>query len=145
MPGRRPITLGLFLALCTWLAAPAAAWGPVGHQVIALIAWDTLSQPTRLKVVKLMQRAPSDAGLASLFPKDNSPLAERQRDFFRIAATWPDLVRSKTPAPRHAFHRPGWHFRDFFWKQDGTQIVDLSGSFPTPTENAIERIGFFKS
>jgi hypothetical protein len=90
-----------------------------------------------------MQKAPANAGLASLFPKDTSSLADRQRDFFRIAATWSDLARSANPPGRHAYHRPRWHFRDFFWKQDGTQIVDLSADFPTPAENAIERVGFF--
>ena len=68
-----------------------------------MIAWDTLTEPTRLKAVELMQQAPPEAGLASLFPKDNSPLEDRQRNFFRIAATWPDLVRSPNPAARHAF------------------------------------------
>jgi hypothetical protein len=70
------------LALLILLVGTATAWGPVGHQVIALNAWDTLSAPTRLKVVELMQQAPLEVGLASLFPKGNAPLSDGQRDFF---------------------------------------------------------------
>jgi len=67
----------------------------------------------------------------------------RQRDFFRIAATWPDLIRSPKPAARHAFSRPGWHFRDFFWKREHGKVVDLP-DMSVPPENAIERLESFK-
>jgi hypothetical protein len=37
--------------------------------MIALIAGDTVSEPTHLRIVELMQQAQLEAGLASLFPK----------------------------------------------------------------------------
>src|SRR5215471_18800725 len=89
----------------------AEAWGPMGHQVVAAIAWDNLSEQTRKKVVALMQQAPPEAGLASLFPQDTRPLDVREREFFIVASTWPDIVRSLQPPERHAFHHPTWHYR----------------------------------
>jgi len=129
----------MLLILC---AGTASAWGTVGHHVIALIAWDSMTEATRLKAVALMQQAPPEAGLTSLFPKGDGPLAERQRDFFSIVATWPDMIRNPNPASRHAFSRPTWHTRYFFWKQEAGRVVELP-NMPVPAENAVERLEFF--
>jgi S1/P1 Nuclease len=118
----------------------ASAWNDTGHQVISLIAWGTMSERTRGTVVALMRQAPGGAGLASLFAQDNRPLAVRQREFFRRASTWPDIVRSEQPAARHAFHRPTWHHRSFFWRQEAAGPVDLP-NMPVNEENVVERLG----
>src|SRR5262249_12890842 len=131
-------------AFLCWLVAGSGlrageAWGPTGHQVVALIALDNLSDQTRKNIVATMQQAPPEAELASLFPTDSRPLAARKRDFIRIASTWPDLVRSDQPAARHAFHRRTWHFRDFYWKEEHGQAVDVPDIKVDP-ENLLERL-----
>jgi hypothetical protein len=90
------------VALAVWVVlglsfGPARAWNDTGHEVVALIAWDNLSEQTRQKVVELMQQAPTEAGLTSLFAQDNRPAEVRAREFFRLASTWPDLARSTKP------------------------------------------------
>ena len=44
----------------------------------------------------------------------------RAREFFRRAATWPDLIRD---VPE--LHHPTWHHRDFYWRQDQGRAIDL--------------------
>jgi hypothetical protein len=106
---RRIVAMGWLCGLFAWGAqAPVEAWNPTGHQVVVLVALDDTTDQTRKNIVTIMQQAPPEAGLASLFPKDGCPLDAREREFIRIASTWPDLVRSKTPAPRHAFPRTPW-------------------------------------
>src|SRR5262245_49595856 len=87
---------GLFSALLSagLLVQPAAAWNATGHQVVALVAWGELKPETRDKVVNLLKQAPPEAGLADLFKEDGRQLAVRQREFFALASTWPDIVRS---------------------------------------------------
>jgi S1/P1 Nuclease len=104
---------------------PALAWNDTGHQVVAIIAWENLSAQVRQKAVALMRRAPSDAGLASLFPLDGRPLAVREREFFARASRWPDAIRGNT-----TYEQPSWHYRDFFWKEDGGQIVNIPDPMP---------------
>lgn len=104
---------------------PAIAWTDTGHQVVAIVAWESLSPQARQKAVALMRQAPSDAGLASLFPLDGRPLAAREREFFARASTWPDGLRGNL-----TYHQPAWHYRDFFWKEDGGRIVDVPDPMP---------------
>jgi hypothetical protein len=79
--------------------------------------------------VALLQQAPADAELARMFPSDTRPLADREREFFVRASTWPDFIR---PIP--AYHHKFWHYRDFFWRQAGGQIVNLPDPIPDPGE-----------
>jgi hypothetical protein len=124
---------------------PALAWNDTGHQVVALIAWNTLSEPTRMKVVELLRQAPADADLANLFRQDGRPVAVRQREFVRLASTWADLVRDESKPQRfQKYHRSTWHHRNYFWKPESGGPVDLP-NMPVNPENAIERLGVFKT
>jgi len=122
----------------------ALAWNDTGHQIIALIAWDNLSDHARITIVDLLRQAPADAGLASMFAQDNRPLPVRRREFFRRASTWPDLVRFLEPADPHAYQRPAWHYRNFFWRQEPRGPVDVP-NMPVNSENVIERLDHFKT
>jgi hypothetical protein len=90
---------------------PAAAWNDTGHQVVAIIAWDNLSEKARKKAVATLRQAPGDARLASMFRQDGRPLVVREREFFIRASTWPDAIRDVA-----AYDRPAWHYRAFFWR-----------------------------
>lgn len=117
---------------------PASAWNDTGHQVIALIAWDNLSPGPRSKLVAMMRQAEPATRLPSLFPLDNRAMEVRAREFFRRAATWPDLIRS---VPE--LHHPTWHHRDFYWRQDKGRAIDLPDLQVHP-ENLLERLHYFK-
>ena len=62
----------------------------------------------------------------------------RAREFFRRAATWPDLIRE---VPE--LHQPTWHHRDFYWRQDRGRAIDLPDLQVHP-ENLLERLHYFK-
>ena len=118
---------------------PASAWNDTGHQVVALIAWDNLSPAARSKLVAAMRQAPPESQLPGLFPLDNRPLEVREREFFRRAATWADLVRG---VPE--LHHSTWHHRNFYWKQERGQPIDLPDLQVNP-ENVLERLSHFRT
>ena len=62
----------------------------------------------------------------------------RAREFFRRAATWPDLIRGVPD-----LHHPTWHHRDFYWRQDKGRAIDLPDLQVHP-ENLLERLHYFK-
>ena len=117
---------------------PASAWNDTGHQVVALIAWDNLPPELRSKLVAMMRQAEPATRLPSLFPEDKRSMDVRAREFFRRAATWPDLIRE---VPE--LHRPTWHHRDFYWRQDQGRAIDLPDLQVHP-ENLLERLHYFK-
>ena len=117
---------------------PASAWNDTGHQVVALIAWDNLSPGPRSKLVAMMRQAEPATRLPSLFPEDKRAMEVRAREFFRRAATWPDLIRD---VPE--LHHPTWHHRDFYWRQDQGRAIDLPDLHVHP-ENLLERLHHFK-
>lgn len=117
---------------------PASAWNDTGHQVVALIAWDNLSPGPRGELVAMMRQAEPATRLPSLFPQDQRGMEVRAREFFRRAATWPDLVRD---VPE--LHHSTWHHRDFYWRQDKGQAIGLPDLQVHP-ENLLERLHHFK-
>jgi S1/P1 Nuclease len=113
-------TTAAFALLLTLAAPPPLrAWNRTGHQIVARIAWDTMTPTVRERVVALLQAAPSDACLAELLPTDARPLAARRREFFLRASTWADTLRPAADEDVRAcrrFHRSEWHYVDFFWQ-----------------------------
>ena len=65
----------------------------------------------------------------------------RAREFFRRAATWPDLIRD---VPE--LHHPTWHHRDFYWRQDQGRAIDLPDLqvHPEIIRESLERLHHFK-
>jgi S1/P1 Nuclease len=128
-----------------FLVAPSYAflWDDTGHEVVARIAWDNLTPATRRKVIALLRRAPSDAGMASLRPVSGSRTV-RNRVWFERAATWPDLAKSPQPTARHAYSRPPWHYRDTFWELGPDGRPQDRPDLRPDAENAVERLGVFE-
>jgi hypothetical protein len=116
---------------------PASSWNDAGHQVVSLIAWDTLSPGQRVALVALMRQAEARTRLPGLYPVDERPAAVRAREFFLRAATWPDLIRD-VPELHHAT----WHHRSFYWRQERGLAIDLP-DVEAPPENLLERLGRF--
>jgi hypothetical protein len=128
------------------LFSPAAyAWNDTGHKVVARIAWDHLKPTTREAAIALLKAGPDESDLPDLFPNDSRPLPFRQREFFLLASTWPDIVRdSQFPERRKKFHRRDWHFINFFFEQQGRKAVDRPDLKPA-AENVVERLQSFQS
>jgi len=119
------------------LTGSAFAWDATGHMVVTRIAWMRLSPATRARVVALLAQAPADAGLASLRPAASSTDADLM--FTAYASTWPDIVRAQEPAARHAYHRPIWHYINWFWREgpDHT-VVPVPGLEPDSITIVVE-------
>jgi S1/P1 nuclease len=142
------MTRKLFAALVvvTLLSQPLSAWNGTGHQLVARIAWDTMTPAARKNVIVLLQAAPKDACLLDLFPTDARPLDVRQREFFMQVSTWPDIVRPRDETdtrPCLRFHRGEWHFINYFWEGNSgdpqhppTDRPDLH----TPEVTIVERL-----
>ncbi|MBD9436969.1 S1/P1 nuclease [Pseudoxanthomonas sp. PXM03] len=81
----RPLFFAASLALSFALALlpmPAHAWGPLGHRLVALLAWDDLAPDTRRQVEALLQGEPDPtlAGVASWADdlRENDPVLGRK-------------------------------------------------------------------
>jgi S1/P1 Nuclease len=120
MNPRLVIALVAAVAICPCLlTAPAAAWNPPGHMIIALIAYDKLDDATKAKAVELLRahsRFPDH--FQHFMPKDvvKGSQAEQDQWCFAYAATWPDVMReAKTVVTRDdvtKYNRPLWHYVD---------------------------------
>ena len=126
------------------------AWNATGHQVVAGIAWDNMTPMARQNAIALLQAAPQDACLLELFPNDSRPVAERQREFFMRASTWPDIVRPSEEDTRACtrFHNRDWHFINYFWEgisgATGANAPEEREDIETPEINAVERLKLFR-
>lgn len=99
------------------LAAPAArAWNGTGHEAVALVAWDQLSDAQRRVVTDALKAHPHyDRDLLQHLDPDADP----GRHAFLEAATWPDYVRSPANPLSRAENHPVWHYVDYPYCRDG--------------------------
>jgi hypothetical protein len=139
------------VVVLTFLLLPHATygWGAIGHETVAGIAWDSLSVNERQAIVNLLMQAPADSCLRELFPSNGS-LAARQRRFFIMVATWPDIVRPRNDADHRVctkYHEREWHFVDHFWAGTSGDPTDPPHDLNVPIAqiNAAERIRLFRN
>jgi hypothetical protein len=126
----------------------AHAWNATGHQIVGGIAWDHMTPGARRHVIERLLAAPKDACMLDLLSTDTSrPVEARQREFFMLASTWPDIVRRRGDDDVRActrFHRRDWHFINYFWTgvsgaTNEDRPRDLADPV-TPELNAVERL-----
>jgi hypothetical protein len=104
----------------TLLPAPAHAWDQKGHRVVAAIAWDHMDASTRTKATAILRGAPADSALLDADNTLGLTQAERDRQLFLRAVTWPDIVRDTGhPARRKKYHHSTWHYVNIFWQERG--------------------------
>lgn len=128
--------LAVVLAATALAAArPAVAWTDSSHRVAAAIAWQRLSPEVRQQAVDLLLAAPPASGIRDLMPRHGAA-AERRRELFLAAATWPDLVKHRDSP----FDHTGWHYTNRYWRQgrDG-RPQEVPWLKPAP-QNVVERI-----
>ena len=99
MKGKAAILVLSSLAGC---AVPAYAWGCEGHQVVALVAWQFLTEHARSMTEMLQQQFPPDANLRHYCKGDEKLPVIAQ------VATWADDYRTEHPetAPWHYVNIP---------------------------------------
>ncbi|MBV8782368.1 MAG: S1/P1 nuclease [Phycisphaerae bacterium] len=91
---------------------PSFGWIDAGHKVIALIAWEDLTDKTKSAVDELLQQHPQyQKYLLTNLAQDGSD-ATKSRFAFATAATWPDMVRSKGNPMNTLYNHPTWHYID---------------------------------
>jgi hypothetical protein len=147
----RPTFTCLLFVLMLPVPEPASAWNATGHQVVARIAWGTMTPAVRQRVMALLEAAPGDACLADLQRVDSRPLAARRRDFFLDASTWADIVRpgENDTRPCTRFNRPEWHYINYFWQgvsgATGRERPTDRSDLAPPTSNVVAQLPFLRA
>jgi len=123
---------------------PAFAWDENGHKITAYIAWQRMTPEVREKAIKLLLSTPEDAQLSTFYSGYGSRSQEmRQRDFFMLAATWPDIIRDKSFTTRFSKYAHGdWHYADVFWQEEDGKAVPVTDA--APSGHALEKIAEFE-
>jgi hypothetical protein len=95
----------LLLSLPAFSTLPSFAWDNPGHMAVAGLAYDELSAPQRQRLVTWLRAHPDLSVIKEGFPDGNLP---NDREFVMAAATWPDLIKSKTKV----YHDNGYEADD---------------------------------
>jgi len=137
------VTLALLAAIGCLLALPAFGWDETGHKITAYIAWQRMTPEVRERVIKVMLTAPEDAQLSTFFAGFGSRTEDtRRREFFMLAATWPDIIRDRNYNTRFTkYAHSDWHYSDTFWKWQDGKVVPVT--MTEPGGHAVEKISEF--
>ena len=109
-------------------AMPTFAWDEVGHKITAYIAWQQMRPDVRARVIKTLMAAPEDAQLSTFYSAFGGGRSEdaRQREFFMLMATWPDIIRDRNfPVRFKNYAHSDWHYADTFWQIKDGQVVPV--------------------
>jgi hypothetical protein len=88
------------------LAPTANAWNAHGHMLVALLAYDALSEDKRATIARLLEAHPRyREDLLTALPAELTTDEQRSRWLFAYAATWPDIV-----AKQSALSHGTWHY-----------------------------------
>jgi hypothetical protein len=136
-------TAFLLASMLAVLVAPSFAWDEVGHKITAYIAWQRMTPEVRERVIKLLREAPEDSQLAAYYFSYGSQSRDvRERDFFIVISTWPDIIKDRDfPIRNRRYNHSNWHYSDTLWTVRDGKIEALP-----PAVNggqAIERIKEF--
>ena len=121
----------LMSAITLFPALSVFGWDDVGHKITAYIAWQQMTPEVRERVIKILLAAPEDAQLSTFYlPYGSCTEEARRREFFIIAASWPDIIRDRNfPVRYKKYHHSNWHYSDTLWtEKDGK--IELVTSIP---------------
>ena len=110
---RSPIAISILVAA---LPSAALAWNHTGHRLSAIIAFDRLKaeNPDRAaELIELLKQHPYfDRDFNRKMPPAvrDGPKADQDRWVFAQAATWPDIVRSRSHPGHEQHHHATWHY-----------------------------------
>ena len=119
------VALG-FMAIISW-SSHALAWNGVGHEVVASLAWDSMSAEDRKTATAILKDHPFyKEDFESAVPA-GATVEEHDRLVFMKAATWADMIKSRTAHPKEVRDNHGnWHYIDY--------PIDLGGAEALPPE-----------
>lgn len=103
------VTLAVRAELCL-------AWNSTGHEVVAQIAYDQLSDAAKAKIIAVLKNHPR---LKQDLLLDAGNGEDPDLAMFLRAATWPDMVRYPTNPLQHTEHHGKWHYVDYPFNLDG--------------------------
>jgi hypothetical protein len=135
----------LFLATLTLCSVSTTlAWDDVGHKITAYIAWQQMTPDVRERVIKILLAASEDSQLATFYQTYGSQSEDARRlMFFKVAATWPDIIRDRNFETRYKkYHHSNWHYTDTAWtvKDGKVQLVNLPDEGGLALDKIIEFI-----
>jgi hypothetical protein len=58
----------LIIAIVILVAQTAYGWNATGHEAVAAVAWDNMTEKAQERAIELLMQAPHDACLLDLFP-----------------------------------------------------------------------------
>jgi len=126
------------------LLLPCAAsfgWNSTGHKVVALLAWEDLTPKTRAAITALLKQHPRYDKDLLLDAAPDETADQRARTAFATAATWPDMVRSRSNPMSFTHNHPDWHYIDIPYNANGfdpsTQPTTRRASTGPATQAAI--------
>jgi hypothetical protein len=137
------------------IASPAIAWDEAGHELIAEIAFDLLSDGDQQHFVEILRAHPRfKEDFVSRMPDAiaTATESEKARWLFAQASIWPDIIRNLGEEIRLQHHRGTWHYINlpvFLTEQDekqftGQLIYNLSSDFAPPLRHELNLIQALK-
>jgi hypothetical protein len=129
-------SVAVLLAALLFPCANSFGWISTGHKVVALIAWEDLTPKTRSAITAILQQHQRyDKDLLLDAPADETP-DERARTAFATAATWPDVVRSRSNPMNFTHNHPAWHYIDIPFNANGFDPTTQPSTRPAVDANA---------
>jgi len=117
----------LLVTITLGLALSTQAWDETGHKITGYIAWSRMTPEVRDRVIKILLAAPEDAQLSTFYASYGSrTLQSRQREFFMLISTWPDIIRDRNFKVRFdKYAHSNWHYSDTMWTVENGKVVEL--------------------
>ena len=140
---KKPLCALILAAVMAVFAAPSFAWDETGHKITAYIAWQQMTPEVRERVIKILRSAPEDSQLSAYYMSYGSQSSDaRKRDFFLIAANWPDIIKEKSLDTRYKkYNHSNWHYFDTLWMVKGGKVEFLKA--PDEGGHMMEKLADF--
>lgn len=105
----------ILLLLCIIQLNTSFAWNSSGHQIIAAMAWDLLTEDQRNHWVDVLKHHPRfEQDFKKHKPADVTIDSNEYNEWiFRYAATWPDIVRDLPAKIKKKYHHGSWHYINY--------------------------------
>ena len=94
-----------------FLNANHSKWNESGHRIIAISAYNKMSQDLRTKILNILKTHPFyKRDFVDPIPKELKTKNDVEKWQFSQMAVWPDLIRNKKHPANKKFHKWRWHF-----------------------------------
>lgn len=120
------------------VAPPARAWDDYGHELIAFMAYEDLKPEVRARVNALLKQHPQYDALVAGCPT----AFDKEKYAFMKAATWPDMIRTRTNPLHASDHHARWHYINIPIDSEGAhgRQPPLEWKTGTDPENAVQAL-----